>query len=355
MKSARRGVIAAGAAGHHGDGVVGGHAAVGVEPVEADPGRGAQRGVELGGRDHGVGGEHDQHRGQLRGEHAGALGHPADRPAVALDDDLLADRVGGHDRLGGVGAAVGGRAPRTRRRRRPSRLLARVGQADQAGRADDDVDRADAELLGDPLGDRVGGLEALGAGVAVGAAGVEHDGADDAVLDDLLAPQDRVGLAAVGGEDGGGVEASGPWLTTRATSLPPVVLRPAGTPAATKPAGWVTVMTCSSCSVPSRRSLLLGDDGDGGGDGVPRSSPRLGRVVRLADRDQDPVGVEGGDGEDADLGLGERRQQRAEHAGEREVERALHRERGERLLAAGPSSARCASAQTSDGLGARWR
>ena len=80
-------------------------------------------------------------------------------------------------------------------------LLAVVGQPDQAGRADDDVDGADAEVLGDPLGDGVGGLEALGAGVAVGAAGVEDDGAHDAVLDDLLAPQHRVGLAAVGGED----------------------------------------------------------------------------------------------------------------------------------------------------------
>ena len=88
----------AGAAGQHGHGVVGRHAAVGVEPVEADPGRGAQRGVEVGGRDDGVGGEHDQHRGQRGREHAGALGHPADRPAGALDDDLLADRVGGHDR-----------------------------------------------------------------------------------------------------------------------------------------------------------------------------------------------------------------------------------------------------------------
>ena len=38
------------------------------------------------------------------------------------------------------------------------------------------------ELLGDPLGDGVGGLEAVGAGVAVGAAGVEDHRPDDAVL-----------------------------------------------------------------------------------------------------------------------------------------------------------------------------
>ena len=201
VKSGSDGVIPLAPLAMHGDGVVGGHAAVGVEPVEADPGRGAERRVEVGGRYDGVGGDDDEHRGQLGREHAGALGHPADRPAGALDDDLLADRVGGHDRLGGAAA-----------RRRPtsaayaastpaSRSAAVVREADQAGRADDDVDRADAEVAGDLLGDRVRGLEALGAGVAVGAAGVEDDRADGAVLDDLLAPQDRVGLAAVGGED----------------------------------------------------------------------------------------------------------------------------------------------------------
>ena len=78
--------------------------------------------------------------------------------------------------------------------------VAVVGQPDQPGRAHHDVARADAEAVGDPLGDRVGGLEAVGAGVAVRAAGVEHDRTHDAVLDDLLAPQHRVGLAAVGGE-----------------------------------------------------------------------------------------------------------------------------------------------------------
>ena len=50
--------------------------------------------------------------------------------------------------------------------------------------------------------------------------------------------------------------------------------------------------------------------------------------------------------EDADLRLGERLQQRGEHAGQREVERALDGERRERPGLLAPSSARCASAQT---------
>ena len=50
---------------------------------------GAQRRVEVGGVDVGVGGEDDEHGGERRGEHAGALGHPADRPAGTLDDRLL--------------------------------------------------------------------------------------------------------------------------------------------------------------------------------------------------------------------------------------------------------------------------
>src|SRR3546814_19142947 len=47
----------------------------------------------------------------------------------------------------------------------------------------------------------------------------------------------------------------------------------------------------------------------------------------------DPGGVEGGEREDADLLLGERSQQRREYAVLLGVDRALHRERRERLLA----------------------
>ncbi len=121
------------AAGQEGDGVVGRHAAVGVEPVEADPGRGAQGGVEVLGARDGVGGEDDEHRGQLRGEHAGALGHPADRPAGALDDDLLADVVGGHDRVRPRRRRPAVRGRRTPRRRRPARP--RAGWPARSGRS----------------------------------------------------------------------------------------------------------------------------------------------------------------------------------------------------------------------------
>ena len=75
-----------------------------------------------------------------------------------------------------------------------------------------------------------------------------------------------------------------------------------------------------------------------GGDGTgARSWPApvqlLGRArVGVAGGNEDPVGVVGGEGEDADPGRGQRRQQRGEDAGQREVERSVDLEGGERLL-----------------------
>ncbi len=66
----------------------------------------------------GVGGEDDEHRGQLGREHAGALGHAADAPAGALDDGLLGHGVGGHDRERRRPRRRGRPGPRGRRRRR---------------------------------------------------------------------------------------------------------------------------------------------------------------------------------------------------------------------------------------------
>ena len=183
-------------------GVVGRHAAVGVDAVERAPGRRPQRLVGGERVDHGVGGEHAQHRREARREHAGALGHAADRPAVDGDRRLLADGVGRADRVRSVGAAVGreracgrGDAGEQRRHRQPF--------ADQSGRADGDLARADAERGGDRFGAAVGVGESVRAGARVRAAGVQHDGTQPLVGDDLLGPQHRRGLDPVGREHGG--------------------------------------------------------------------------------------------------------------------------------------------------------
>ena len=277
----------AGAAGQDGHRVVGGHAPVGVEPVEADPGRRAQRGVEVGGVDHGVGGEDDEHRGELGREHAGALGHAADAPAAAVDDDLLADRVGGHDRLGRVGAAVRAEGV-VRRVDAGEHGGAVVGEPDQPGGADHDVDRADAEVVGDPLGDGVGGLEAVGAGVAVGAAGVEDDRADDAVLD-APARLHSTGLALQRLAVKTLAESwRGPSLTTRATSLAPVRLESGGDARGAEARGGAVTAHGASPTVvrPVVSSRPEGEVEalDGGAAGA------LGEVVDRADGDQ-PAGA----------------------------------------------------------------
>ena len=106
--------------------------------------RAAQRGVQLAGRQVGVGGEHDQHGGQRRGQHGGALGHAADRrsrcPATA--------QVLGTVSVVRMASAAAGAAVRGRRGHRgvdPGQQLVH-GQplADQAGRADGDLARADS-------------------------------------------------------------------------------------------------------------------------------------------------------------------------------------------------------------------
>ena len=170
---------------------------------------GAQRRVEVVGRHDGVGGDDHEHRGQLRARacrrpwpsRRSTSRRPRPRPACCTESVvMIASAASGPPSA--ARAAYAASTP-------ASRSAAVVPEPDQPGRADDDVDGADAEVAGDLLGDRVRRLEPLGAGVAVGAAGVEDDRPDDAVLDHLLAPEDRVGLAAVGGEHGRRVVASG--------------------------------------------------------------------------------------------------------------------------------------------------
>ena len=66
-------------------------------------------GLHLTGGDNRIGGDDAQHGGQLRGNHARALDHAADLPAVGAGQfDRLRLGVGGHDGVGGVGAGFGG-------------------------------------------------------------------------------------------------------------------------------------------------------------------------------------------------------------------------------------------------------
>ena len=191
------------AAGEQQDRVVGGHAAVGVDPVEGQLGGTPQHPVEGGGVGLGVGGDHAEHRGEGRGEHARALGHAADRVAgVRPAKGDLGDGVGGADRVGGGQPAVAGQLPRGGAD--PGQQLGhRQPVADQAGRADRDLGRGPAEHVGGLLRGLVGVLEAGRAGAGVGAAGVEHDRGDPAAAQDLLGPQHRRGLHPVAREHPG--------------------------------------------------------------------------------------------------------------------------------------------------------
>jgi len=215
-----------GAGGQQQHGVVGGHAAVGVDPVEGDLGGGPQRPVQYVAPDGRVRGEDDQHGGEAGGEHARALGHAADGPAVLGHDGRLVDGVGGLDRDGGLLTAVlgelGGGGLDSR-----EQLVHREQHADESGGADGDLDRGAAEDLGGLLGGRVRVLEALGARTGVGATGVEDDRGDLAALEDLLGPQDRRGLHTVGGEDAGG-GAAGPGVDHEGQVRVAALLDPGG-------------------------------------------------------------------------------------------------------------------------------
>ena len=96
------------AARHEGHLVVGGHAAVGIEPIEAHSGGRAQVRIRLGRGHDGVGRHDDEHRRQARCEHPRPFRHGTDRPAVDGADRPLRPRVRRHDRKRGVFSAVCG-------------------------------------------------------------------------------------------------------------------------------------------------------------------------------------------------------------------------------------------------------
>src|SRR6185312_16614987 len=98
---------AGGAGGQEQDGVVGGGAAVDVEPVERLADGRAQRRVARGGVGNGIGREHDEHRHHVRGDHARTLGEAAHREARPGGERLFGVVVGGEHGGGGGGGRLG--------------------------------------------------------------------------------------------------------------------------------------------------------------------------------------------------------------------------------------------------------
>ncbi len=121
-------------------------------------------GREPTGLDLGVGGEHGEHRGHVRRQHRGALGHAADDEAVTpRRATSLRMGVGREDGPGCVRAAVD--APGAGETLGMPPRSASIGQrdADQAGGADQDLVGPAAELRGDR---RAHALRGVPAGLA---------------------------------------------------------------------------------------------------------------------------------------------------------------------------------------------
>ena len=218
-----------GAGGEQQHGVVGGHAAVGVDPVEGGAGGGAQRRVER--RRLSTSASVVRTTSMVARPGASMPAPLAMPPTVQpspLGDGRLVHGVGGLDGDGGLLAAVLGRAAAAAFSMPGSSLSIGQQQADQPGGGDGDLARAvSAEDLGGLLGGGVGVLEALRAGAGVGAAGVEDDGGDLAALEDLLGPEDGGGLDAVGGEDARG-GAAGPVVDHEGQVRVAALLDPGG-------------------------------------------------------------------------------------------------------------------------------
>ena len=151
-----------------------------------------------------VGGDDAQHRGQPRGEHAGALGHAADGPACPVcATALLGNGVGGADRLlRGERSAVVHGPPRPRRRRPAAGPSAAARRSVRWSRRRPRPPTPYGARR--PLGGAVGVGEPVRPGAGVGAAGVQHDRPQPAALEHLLRPEHRGGLHPVAGEDPGG-------------------------------------------------------------------------------------------------------------------------------------------------------
>ena len=156
-------------------GVVRRAVAVDRDRVERLVDGGPQELDRLARRERVVGRDEGEHRRKVGMDHPRALRHTSEREALARDDRLLRARVGGHDRVRGILAALG--RERLDRRLQPRQQLRhRQRDADHAGREDE-------HLLGRELEQPPGlgrgrqgvDLPAL-AGRRVGDARVDDDG-----------------------------------------------------------------------------------------------------------------------------------------------------------------------------------
>src|ERR1043165_4942267 len=170
--------------------------------------------AQRGRLDGGVGHHEAEHRGHVRMDHARALGHADDAPALAAHRerrlrDLRAD-VGGED---GVAQRIDAsrREARDGVGQRVAELLVGERDADDAGGGDKDfVGAATEELRGTRAG-ALRGVHPRLAGDGVRAAGVDDDGlhAAAALLQRGLRQHDRRRLKFVFREDSGGARAVG--------------------------------------------------------------------------------------------------------------------------------------------------
>lgn len=120
--------------GHDENGVIGGHAAVGIDAIEGHAGGLAQDSVEGRRIGAGISGEDDEHRRESRSQHSGTLGHAAHSEAVAVRHGGLGDGVGGHDGNRRIGPTVGMERRRCRGDSREEPIH-QESLADEAGRA----------------------------------------------------------------------------------------------------------------------------------------------------------------------------------------------------------------------------
>ena len=231
---------------HEQHGVVGRHAAIGVDAIEGGADGLRERGVR---RPASITASVVMTHSIVASPGASMpapLAMPPTTQPFARHGRLLGDRVGGEDRVGSVVAAVRGKRRRSSvdalRTACPCGNRTPMSPVEQTATSPAETSPWPGEHLRDLLRGAVGVREAVRARGGVRAAGVEDDGVDAAVgrpPGGTMRRERRTTRLVV---NTAAATWSGPSLTTSATSGRPEALRPAVTPAATNPAAAVTLM-----------------------------------------------------------------------------------------------------------------